>query len=192
MSFWGWPLPTTPMAMKMGISWIVYTIVCAKRKSRCSVRTCVISFLPLRLDRWGGKGAGRRDLGTRLVTQTTPELHCVPVQGRPGSRAPVQCLATAVSGPGLPRSAGLSYSPPPKLVHERPGPQSVSLSNNVQMVETTLKVPLGWLPGHPPLHSQVGCVLPKSTPGPGAYEQSSISAKRWRFPKAPGLRLNLK
>ena len=27
---WGRPLPTTPMAMKMGISWIVYTIVCAE------------------------------------------------------------------------------------------------------------------------------------------------------------------
>lgn len=43
------PLPTTPMAMKMGISWIVYTIVCAK-KSRRSVRKCVVSVLPLRPD----------------------------------------------------------------------------------------------------------------------------------------------
>lgn len=34
MSFWGLLLPTTPMAMKIGISWIVYTIVCAKRKEQ--------------------------------------------------------------------------------------------------------------------------------------------------------------
>lgn len=33
-------LPTTPMAMKMGISWIVYTIVCAKRRREHSVKKC--------------------------------------------------------------------------------------------------------------------------------------------------------
>lgn len=33
-SFMGQPLPTTPMAMKMGISWIVYTIVCGGENER--------------------------------------------------------------------------------------------------------------------------------------------------------------
>lgn len=46
----GRPLPTTPMAMKMGISWIVYTIVCAKRREG-SVKKCH-QLLATRLEAW--------------------------------------------------------------------------------------------------------------------------------------------
>lgn len=149
----GWPLPTTPMAMKMGISWIVYTIVCAKRKSSCSVRKCVISFLPLRLDRWGAKGGRKERPRNNLVTQTA---QCVPVQGRPGAGPlPVPGTCSVRSRP----SEGRRPAPTtlPKLVHAHPGPQSVSLSNNLQVGETTLKA-VYW---HPHLTAKLDVCFPK-------------------------------